>query len=172
MSVDDWAEIRRLHPSEGMAIRAVARQLGISKNTVKKALASHEPPRHVRAKQASIVDPGEPQIRALLAEFPQMPSTVIAERIGWSRGNTVLFDRIAALRPLFQPADPVSRTEYQPGELARCDLWFPAGRRSAGVRAGRASAGAGDGDRLFADDQRPPAAPRGSHRICWLGTGR
>lgn len=29
------------------------------------------------------------------------------------------------LRPLFRPADPASRTEYQPGELAQCDLWFP-----------------------------------------------
>ena len=33
-------------------------------------------------------------VRALLAEFPQMPSIVIMERIGWTRGKTVLFDRI------------------------------------------------------------------------------
>jgi transposase len=26
---------------------------------------------------------------------------------------------------LFVPPDPVSRTVYQPGELAQCDLWFP-----------------------------------------------
>jgi transposase len=123
--VDDWAEIRRLHRSEGMAIRAVARRLGISKNTVKKALASHEPPRYVRVKKGSIVDPVEPQVRALLQEFPEMPSTVIAERIGWTRGKTVLFDRIAQLRPVFKPVDPASRTEYQAGELAQCDLWFP-----------------------------------------------
>jgi hypothetical protein len=42
--VEDWAEIHRLHWAEGMAIRAIARPLGISRNTVKKALASHEPP--------------------------------------------------------------------------------------------------------------------------------
>jgi transposase len=54
-----------------------------------------------------------------------MPSTVIAERIGWTRGKTVLFDRIAQLRPVFKPVDPASRTEYQAGELAQCDLWFP-----------------------------------------------
>jgi len=35
--VEDWAEIRRLHRAEGMAIRAIARRLGISKNTVKAA---------------------------------------------------------------------------------------------------------------------------------------
>jgi transposase len=123
--VEDWAEIRRLHRAEGMGIRAVARRLGISKNTVKRALASHEPPRYERAPAGSIVDAVEPQIRALLAEFPQMPSTVILERVGWERGKTVFFDRVRQLRPLFAPADPASRTEYQPGELAQCDLWFP-----------------------------------------------
>lgn len=29
------------------------------------------------------------------------------------------------LRPHYQPVDPASRTSYQPGELAQCDLWFP-----------------------------------------------
>ena len=26
---------------------------------------------------------------------------------------------------MFAPPDPASRTIYQPGELAQCDLWFP-----------------------------------------------
>ncbi|WP_112248793.1 IS21 family transposase [Kribbella monticola] len=125
LNVEDWAEIRRLHRAEGMAIRAIARRLGISKNTVKKALGSHEPPKYERASKGSIVDAVEPQIRALLAEFPQMPSTVIMERVGWQRGKTVFFERVQQLRPLFRPVDPASRTEYLPGELAQCDLWFP-----------------------------------------------
>jgi hypothetical protein len=54
-----------------------------------------------------------------------MPATVIAERIGWDRGITVLKERVRELRPAYLPADPVSRTVYQPGELAQCDLWFP-----------------------------------------------
>lgn len=123
--MEDWAEIRRLHRAEGMAIRAIARRLGISKNTVKKALGSHEPPKYERAAKGSIVDAVEPQIRALLAEFPEMPATVIMERVGWERGKTVFFERVQQLRPLFRPVDPASRTEYQPGELAQCDLWFP-----------------------------------------------
>ncbi|WP_416382251.1 IS21/IS408/IS1162 family transposase [Nocardia transvalensis] len=47
------------------------------------------------------------------------------ERVGWQRGRTVFFERVAQLRPLFRPPDPASRTEYQAGELAQCDLWFP-----------------------------------------------
>jgi transposase len=71
------------------------------------------------------VDRVEPEIRELLGEFPEMAATVIAERIGWTRGMTVLRDRIAELRPLFVPPDPAQRTWYRPGELAQFDLWQP-----------------------------------------------
>lgn len=125
LSVEDWAEIRRLHRAEQMPVKQIARQMGISKNTVKRALAADDPPRYRRAPTGSIVDAVEGEIRALLADFPHMPATVIAERIGWQRGMTVLKQRVAELRPAYVPVDPVSRTAYQPGELAQCDLWFP-----------------------------------------------
>ncbi|MGZ3113398.1 hypothetical protein [Streptomyces sp. H62] len=70
------------------------------------------------------MDAGEVQIRELLRETSRMPATVIAERIGWDRGITILKDRIRDLQPAF-PVDPVSRTTYRPGELAQCDLRFP-----------------------------------------------
>lgn len=123
--VEDWAEIRRLHRSEGLSARAVARQLGISRNTVLRALASDRPPQYRRAAKGSAVDVVEPAIRELLQQTPTMPVTVIAERIGWERGLTVLRERVRELRPAYLPVDPVSRTVYQPGELAQCDLWFP-----------------------------------------------
>lgn len=119
--VEDWAEIRRLHRAEQMPIRAIARHLGISKNTVKQALATDRPPKYERPSQGSVVDAVEVQIRKLLRETPTMPATVIAERIGWERGMTVLKDRVRDLRPAYVPVDPVSRTTYRPGELAQCD---------------------------------------------------
>ena len=54
-----------------------------------------------------------------------MPATVIAERIGWPHGITILRDRVAELRPLFRPPDPCQRTHYVPGELVQFDLWQP-----------------------------------------------
>jgi hypothetical protein len=54
-----------------------------------------------------------------------MPATVIAERIGWTRGLTVLKERVRELRPAYLSPDSASRTGYQAGEVAQCDLWFP-----------------------------------------------
>jgi transposase len=125
IDVEDWAEIRRLHRAEGMGIKAIARRLGVARNTVRDALRSEVPPRYERAGTGSAVDAVEPEIRRLLGEFPEMPATVIAERIGWKRGITILRDRVAELRPLFVPPDPCQRTHYRPGELAQWDLWQP-----------------------------------------------
>ena len=60
-----------------------------------------------------------------------MTTSVIMERVGCAWGKTVFFERVAQLRPLFRPADPASRTDYQ------CDLWFP----SADVPLGSGQSG-------------------------------
>jgi transposase len=125
LSVEDWAEIRRLHRAEGLPIKAIARLLGISRNTVRAAIASDGPPKYEREPAGSIVEAAEPWIRELLRVYPRMPATVIAERIGWERGLTVLKDRVRELRPVYLPPDPAGRTSYVAGEIAQCDFWFP-----------------------------------------------
>ena len=125
LSVEDWAEIRRLHRAEGLPIKVIARLLGVSRNTVRSAIATDAAPKYVRRPARSVVDEVEPRIRELLQVYPTMPATVIAERIGWARGLTVLKERIAELRPVYLPPDPASRTSYAAGEIAQCDFWFP-----------------------------------------------
>ena len=125
LSVEDWAEIRRLHRAEGLPIKMIARTLGVSRNTVRAAIARDDAPKYERASVGSIVDEVEPRVRELLRVFPTMPATVIAERIGWTRGLTVLKVRIAELRPAYRPPDPASRTAYVAGEIAQHDFWFP-----------------------------------------------
>ncbi|GAA4285589.1 hypothetical protein GCM10022261_31200 [Brevibacterium daeguense] len=53
-------------------------------------MASDEHPAYRRPGRGSIVDAYEPEIRKLLVKYPQMPATVIAQRIGWSTSMTVL----------------------------------------------------------------------------------
>jgi transposase len=125
LSVEDWAEIRRLHRGEQLPIAQIARMLGISRNTVKAALASEGPPKYRRPPTASVADAFEPRIRELLKAYPQMPSTVIAERIKWPYSIRTLSGRVAQLRPVYLPPDPASRTTYAAGEIAQCDFWFP-----------------------------------------------
>lgn len=115
LAVEDWAEIRRLRRSEGMPIQVIARMLGVSRNTVKRALASDGPPKYQRPPKGSIVDAVEPQIRELLKVYPTMPSTVIAERIGWNRSVRVLSGRVAELRPAYLPPDPRRGPRMSPG---------------------------------------------------------
>jgi len=130
--VEDWAEIRRLHRAEGLPIKVIARTLGVSRNTVRAAVASKDPPKYERKPGGSIVDAAEPRIRELLRAYPTMPATVIADRIGWDRGLTVLKDRVRELRPVYLPPDPASRTSYVAGEIAQCDFWFPPVRLPVG----------------------------------------
>jgi len=125
LSVDDWAEIRRLHRAEGLSIRAIARVRGVSRNTVRNALKAGGPPRYQRRAAGSIVGAVEPRVRELLQAHPTMPATVIAERIGWQRSIRVLSGRVAELRPLYLPPDPSGRTVYLPGEIGQHDFWFP-----------------------------------------------
>lgn len=125
LSVENWAEVRRLHRAEGMPIKTIARVMGISRNTVRGALRSDGPPKYARTVSASIVDEVEPRIRELLQAWPTMPATVIAERIGWKRSIRVLSDRVAELRPVYLPPDPAGRTTYLAGEIGQCDFWFP-----------------------------------------------
>ena len=138
---------------------------------MRNAVRSVQPPRYVRAGTGSIVDAVEPRIRELLKEFPQMPATVIAERIGWDRSLTVLKERVRLLRPVYAPADPASRTTYEPGEVGQCDLWFPPAQIPLGfgqVGSADRAAGAGAHGRVLAvpggdDDPDPHRA-----RIwCW-----
>jgi transposase len=123
--VDEWAEVRRLHFGEHLGVKTIARRLGLARNTVRSAIRSTAPPKYERQSRGSAVDEYERRIRQLLTEHPQMPASVIAERVGWSRGATVFRQRVAALRPLYGLQEPYQRTEYRPGELAQWDLWFP-----------------------------------------------
>lgn len=125
INVDDWAEIRRLHRAEQMGIKAIARRLGVARNTVRQAVRSDAPPHYERRARRSAVDAYELAIVELLKEFPAMPATVVAERVGWERSIRLIRDRVAELRPLFVPPDPCQRTYYRPGELAQFDLWQP-----------------------------------------------
>jgi transposase len=122
--VEDWALVRRL-VADGVPRRQVARDLGIGRSTVERALACDRPPKYERAAVPTAFRPFEPLVAQLLAATPDMPATVLAERVGWIGSITWFRDNVRRLRPQHAPVDPCDRLTWLPGDAAQCDLWFP-----------------------------------------------
>jgi transposase len=126
ITVEDWAEIRRLYRSEKLSQAEIARRLKLSRNTVANAVHSASAPCYERAPVTSsawaLV---EPAVRALLREYPSMPATVIAQRVCWAGGHSWFGENVARIRPEYAPSDPCDRLVHLPGEQVQCDLWFP-----------------------------------------------
>jgi transposase-like protein len=87
INVENWAEVRRLHRAEGPGVKAIARRLGVARNTVRSALRSAGPLSYERQPNGSSVDAVEPEILELLRDCPDTAATVVAERIGWARSS-------------------------------------------------------------------------------------
>jgi transposase len=124
ITLEDWALIRRL-AAEGVPKAQIAVRLRISRTTVIKAVNSESPPRYERAPRPTSFTPFEPRVRRLLAETPDMPATVLAERVGWEGSIRWFRDNVRRLRPEQRKPDPADRLSWAPGDAAQCDLWFP-----------------------------------------------
>ena len=122
--MEDWALIRSL-AAEGVPKKQIAEQLGISRTTVGKAVASTAPPKYERTPAVTSFSPFEARVRELLSEHPEMPATVLAERVGWSGSITWFRDNVRRLRPQHRRPDPADRLVWAAGDAAQCDLWFP-----------------------------------------------
>src|SRR6478736_7980856 len=122
--MEDWALIRRL-ASEGVPKAAIARRLRVARNTVSKAVASDGPPQYERKPAPTSFTPYEPRVRQLLTDTPDMPATVLAERVGWTGSIRWFRDNVTRVRAEHRPIDPADRLTWAAGDAAQCDLWFP-----------------------------------------------
>jgi len=122
--LEDWALIRRL-AAEGVPKAQIAQRLGISRTTVIKAVNSDAPPRYERKAAPTSFTVFEPRVRELLEQTPDMPATVLAERVGWTGSIRWFRENVARLRPVHRPIDPADRIVWAAGDAAQCDLWFP-----------------------------------------------
>lgn len=126
--VEQWAELRRLHFSEGVGIRELSRRFGLHRSTVRRALGSAEPPKYSRPRTPSKLDPFKDEVHRLLEGDPRLPVVRIRELLqplGYTGGETILKEHVREVRPLFLRTRTYQRTVYLPGELAQCDLWEP-----------------------------------------------
>lgn len=124
ISVADWADIRRLHKVDKLSKRAIARRLGIHRDTVTRALECDEPPRYQREPRGSMLDPYKSKIHALLAENPSLSGVRIFEIIegeGYPGQISIVRDFVRQVRPQYKPRPVYIRMEYHPGEYGQVD---------------------------------------------------
>jgi len=118
----EWAQVRQL-AAEGHSIRQIARRLQMNRRTVARLARSAEPPRYRRAPTGSMLDPLEPVMRAVLADWPAIKAPRMAELLradyGYAGSVDLVRDRLRALRPL--AVRPAQRTGYAPGQVAQVD---------------------------------------------------
>ncbi|WP_153752554.1 MULTISPECIES: IS21 family transposase [unclassified Citrobacter] len=119
-------EIKVLH-KRGMSIRAIARELGISRNTVRRHLKakSEKPQYSPRPASPSLHDEYRDYISKRIGDAHpyKIPATVIAREImelGYSGGLTILRESIRSQIVPVQ-AEPVVRFETEPGRQMQVD---------------------------------------------------
>jgi transposase len=102
--VEQWAELRRLHFIDGVSVRELSRRTGLHRKTVRRAIASAEPPKYSRPRTPSKLDPFKPEVHRLLKDEPRLPAVRIRELLqplGYAGGETILKEHVREVRPFF-----------------------------------------------------------------------
>lgn len=122
---------------QGISRRAIARALGVSRNTVKTLLRVHGrqreeihsalPPSPTQAPRAKKIDAFTVQVAALLQKYPDITAQRVLEILtteGFVGGYTAVKKYLRTVRPKARPAPSRVTPTYAPGEMAESD-WSP-----------------------------------------------
>lgn len=126
LSAEIQAQILALHYGSHQPIRSIARELGLSRDSVTAVVQRRgvqlEPAGRIRS---SILDPFKNQLLELLKREPQLTHTAALVRLreqGFLGGITVVRDFINKNRPAALPKrEAFLRLEFAPGECAQVD---------------------------------------------------
>lgn len=122
LRLEEWVDIESRHAA-GQSIRGIARELGVSRNTVRASLRREAPPRYERRRGPSKLDAYEEYLLDRLGEFPELSAKKLYEEIrsrGYEGGISIVKD---FTRPHRVPRrQPVVRFETPPGRQAQCDF--------------------------------------------------
>ena len=109
--------------AQGKSIRAIARIVGIARNTVRRYLRG-KPEAVPRPKRPSVLDPYKAQIRRWMQEDHLYNCETMVERLheqGYRGNGTILRAFVHPLRPRNVGHPPVIRYETKPGEQMQYD---------------------------------------------------
>ena len=109
--------------ADGISQREIAERLGMNRRTVRRLVEAAEPPRYRREAAGSMLDPLEPVLRQLVADFEDIKAPRVTELLrddyGYSGSIDLVRKRLAELRP--KTARPAQKTAYRPGQVMQVD---------------------------------------------------
>lgn len=134
MKAENWAEIRRLNLTEGLSQRQIAKLMGLSCKTIRRALrmSEYKPDKANIANRPSKLEPYKKDITELLEKYPGITAQRIFEIIqerNYSGKTTIVEDYIRAMKHFKQEA--YLRINVLPGEEAQVD-WADCGYMKIG----------------------------------------
>ena len=118
-----WTTIRYLH-AQGKSARAIARELGISRNTVRAALASDKAPKYARpARPNPQLKPFVDQIREMLEEKEFIGTRILREvrGKGYKGSASALYVYLGELKQKRSQTQVTMRFETPPGRQSQFD---------------------------------------------------
>ncbi len=135
---EELAHLITLLAKQGATRRAIARALGVSRNTVRKLLEAHAagredvaqsavPARPARAPRPSKLDAWKPRVAALIAKYADITAQRVFEILraeGFTGGYSGVKKHLRAVRPPPKPTPSLTTPDYGPGEMSESD-WSP-----------------------------------------------
>jgi transposase len=126
LRVEAWTTIRYLH-AQGRPIRAICRELGVSRKAVRQALRREGPPKYARPPRPNLkLAPFEAQIRTWYFGEQLIGSRIIRElrARGYDGHRSAVYHLLEKLRAEVPSAKTTERFETPPGQQAQFD-WSP-----------------------------------------------
>jgi transposase len=120
-----WVMIKSLQ-QQGLSIRAIARQLGVDRNTVRRALRRNGLPKYTRTTpRRSKLDPFKPYLQQRLAACPELTAVRLYQEIqpqGYTGQCSILRDFLRPLRQEHRRLGKLTvRFETAPGQQGQVD---------------------------------------------------
>ena len=116
----EWAEVKAM-AADGVSTSEIARRLGVNWRTAARLVAAAEPPSYSRAPTGSMLDPLEPVLRDLIANFEDIKAPrvteILREEHGYEGSVDLVRKRLATLRP--RGERPAQRTAIGRGRCCR-----------------------------------------------------
>ena len=122
LTMEQWATVRHLH-DEGLTDSAIARRLGLARNTVVKYLNRTEAPSYTPRRVPSKLLPFTDYLSARVTQFPELSAWRLFREIqdqGYDGGYSLVQRWAKAFRPE-KAIKAVYRYETPPGRVIQCD---------------------------------------------------